>query len=81
MRESVTFQAILEEGRQEGQFRGKQELLKRLIRRKFGALPPTVATQLENLSSAQLDELGEALLDMQSTSDLEGWLGQKVNSP
>ncbi len=84
MRESVTFQAILEEGRQEGlqrgEFRGKQELLKRLIRRKFGALPPTVVTQLENLSSAQLDELGEAILDMQSTSDLEGWLGQKVNS-
>ncbi len=93
MRESVTFQAILQEGRQvgiqegrqvgiqegrqeglqTGQIQGKREMLQRLLTRKFGTLPPQISIQVECLTMPQLEDLAEAILDMQSLTDLEQW--------
>ncbi len=53
---------------------GKEELVMRQIRRRLGAVPAEAATRLSLLSAEQLDELGEALLDFETTADLEAWL-------
>ncbi|MDB9306602.1 Rpn family recombination-promoting nuclease/putative transposase [Nodularia spumigena CS-591/12] len=81
MRESVIYQEILEEGEQKGEQRGRLEgeqrertLVLRLLARKVGELSPNIHKQLQTLSLEQLENLGEALLDFSSVSDLENWL-------
>ncbi|KZL48113.1 hypothetical protein A2T98_19555 [Nodularia spumigena CENA596] len=83
MRESVIYQEILEEGEQKGEQRGRLEgeqrertLVLRLLARKVGELSSNIREQLQTLSLEQLENLGEALLDFTSVSDLENWLAQ-----
>jgi len=87
MRESVTFQAILEEGeqqgpqrgRQEGELQGKRQTVLRLLTHKFGTLETKTWTVVEQLSVTQLEDLAEAILDMTSLQDLEQWLADVVD--
>ncbi|MCU0548708.1 MAG: DUF4351 domain-containing protein [Leptolyngbya sp. Prado105] len=64
----------LQQGRQEGRQEGKFELVERLLTRKVGELSPDVRSRIAGLSIAQLNELGEALLDFSSADDLAQWL-------
>jgi hypothetical protein len=57
-----------------GLMQGKEELVVRLIRRRFGSVSDSTTAHLDKLSAEQLDELGEALFDFSSPSDLEQWL-------
>ncbi len=57
-------------GRQEGQ----QELIMRLLVRRFGTVEPEIQTRIRRLSIDQLENLGEAILDFTITSDLITWL-------
>ncbi len=61
-----------------GERRGKQEharsLVIRLLGRQIGILPMETRFQVEQLSVAQLDALGEALLDFEELADLTDWL-------
>lgn len=83
MRESTMYQSILREGRAEGLEQGLiqgrtvegRELVLKLLTRKLGSLSPEVITKVSALSLEQLENLGEALLDFTSVSDLESWLG------
>ena len=85
MRESVTYQEILEEGRLEGEIKGeikgrKQALLTiilRLLTRKFGNLPPKLHTRIARLQIPRLESLAEAILDFESIADLELWFSKK----
>jgi predicted transposase YdaD len=72
MRESVIYQEILQEGRQEGE----RSLVLRLLARKVGTLPQEVRSRVENLPLEQLENLGEALLNFSSISDLQAWLDE-----
>ncbi len=85
MRESVIYQEILREGRQEGRHEGRQEgersLVLRLLTRKVGELSQELRDRLNNLSSEQLENLGEALLDFQAMDNLETWLNQANIKP
>jgi predicted transposase/invertase (TIGR01784 family) len=62
--------------RQEGRHEGKEELVARLIRRRFGDVPSQTSERLDKLSSDQLNELGEALFDFKTPADLEIWFSQ-----
>ena len=73
MRESVIYQDILEEGRQEGE----RALILRLLTRRVGALSAALRSRIETLSLEQLENLGEALLDFSSLSHLEAWLAEQ----
>jgi predicted transposase YdaD len=85
MRESVTYQQILREGRQEGIKEGRQEGIKegelaliiRQLTRRFGIIDPQLAQRLQLLSSPQLEDLAEVLLDFSQVSDLIIWLEQQ----
>ncbi|MFO0048550.1 MAG: DUF4351 domain-containing protein, partial [Pseudanabaena sp.] len=81
MRESVTYQAILREGRQEGRKEGRKEglvaIVLRLLTHKFGTLPPKLHTRITRLHIPRLESLAEAILDFQSLADLELWFSKK----
>ena len=53
----------LREGRQEGRQEGEAYLLKRLLIRRFGNLPPVIQTRLAQASISQLDTWSERILD------------------
>ena len=60
----------MEAGRQEGEL----AVVLRLLTQRLGAVEPEVRSQLQQLSSTQLEELAEALLDFSTTEDLASWL-------
>jgi phage terminase Nu1 subunit (DNA packaging protein) len=55
---------------------GQERIIARLIKKRFGSIPPEVAERLDTLSANELDELGEELLDFTSPADLESWLAR-----
>jgi hypothetical protein len=63
-----------QKGLQQGLHDGKEGIVSRLIKKRFGAVSPEVEERLDTLSADELDELGEALLDFRSVADLETWL-------
>ena len=78
MRESPLYQEILQEGVQQGIQQGIQQgevtLTLRLLTRRLGSVPPQLRSQIQQLSTTQVEDLGEALLDFSSTQDLVDWL-------
>jgi hypothetical protein len=64
----------IRQGQAEGSQREAQSFALRLLRRKFGEISPDVETQTRKLSVAQLEELGEALLDFSTIADVTRWL-------
>jgi predicted transposase/invertase (TIGR01784 family) len=80
MRESVIYQDILQEGEQRGEQRGLRQgelnLVLKLLKRKFGNIPTKLQKIVQSLSIAQLEDLGEALLDFATLDDLSSWLRQ-----
>ena len=55
----MIYQEILQQGRQEGE----ASLILRQLSRRLGQLTPELHLQIQALSVAQLEGLGEALLD------------------
>jgi predicted transposase YdaD len=74
MRESVIYQEIKAEGRAEGKAEGEVLLVLRQLRKRFGQVPLNLEKRIQGLSISQLEDLGEALLDFQTTAELVGWL-------
>lgn len=66
LRETRVYREIKEEG--------EKSLVLRLLAKKVGELPQEARSQVESLSLEQLENLGEALLDFTSMSDLNAWL-------
>jgi predicted transposase YdaD len=74
MQESVIYQDILQKGEQRGLQKGEVVVLLRLLNRRFGVLASEIEQQIQALSTAQLEELAEVLLDFSSSTDLINWL-------
>ena len=70
LKQTRVYQEALEEGRQE---KGVTIVL-RLLDRQLGQVAPDVLSQIQQLSTIQLEELREALLDFDSAQDLTDWL-------
>ncbi|MBD0361822.1 MAG: Rpn family recombination-promoting nuclease/putative transposase [Coleofasciculus sp. C3-bin4] len=68
-----------QEGRQEGNKKGKLELVVRLLERRVGEIAPDIQSRIRRLSIEQLENLGEAVLDFTSASDLTDWLQGQNN--
>ncbi|GAB1543752.1 DUF4351 domain-containing protein [Scytonema sp. NUACC21] len=74
MQESVIYQDILQKGEQKGRQKEALELVIRLLKRRLNVIEPEIQQAIGQLSVTQLEELGEALLDFASVSDLSNWL-------
>ena len=74
--EQIAEQRGRQEGELIGEARGEARMIMRLLNRRLGSVPTGVSAQIQQLTIPQLEELGEALLDLTSLADLEGWLSQ-----
>ena len=78
MRESVIYQEIEQEVSRKALQQGKQEeaasLVLRLLARRVGQISLESQSLILQLPLAQLEDLGEALLDFNSMQDLTDWL-------
>jgi hypothetical protein len=63
-----------QEGWQKGQQEGKFSLLQIILAQKLGTISPELSYKLHQLSSEQLDQLGVALLNINSLQELQAWL-------
>lgn len=64
------YQDVLQEGKQEGE----GHLIVRQLMRRCGLITPEQKRQILALPLADLERLGEALLDFSGAADLEAWL-------
>lgn len=67
-------QATQQRGIEQGIEQGERSLVLRQLTRRFEPLPEAARSQVEDLSIADLELLGEALLDFVNLRDLETWL-------
>jgi len=71
----------MEEGIQQGLQQGMQQeaatLVLRQLNRRFGRVTPQLQERIQNLSTTELEDLAEALLDFTNIADVEAWLGNK----
>lgn len=82
LRQTKVYQEAKQEGRQEGRQEGEQrgkimalrEILYRQIACKFGSVPDSTSTKLEQLSLEQLGVVAEAIIDVSSLEELENLL-------
>ncbi len=70
LRESPWYQEI----ELTGALREAQALIHRQLMRRIGEVAPDLQAQVQALSLAQLEALGEALLDFSEPADLVNWL-------
>jgi predicted transposase YdaD len=63
-------------GLQEGRSEEGRSFVLRLLNRHVETIAPELKTKIEALTIEQLEDLGEALLDFSSVTDLEAWLAQ-----
>ena len=71
---------VYQEAKQEGEQEGEKNLLLRQLSKRFGKLGDVYITSINSLTIAQLEDLGEALLDFGEISDLEQWLKSHTES-
>ena len=68
----------MEQGIEQGIEQGKQaealSLVLRMLPKRLGSLEPHIEGRVATLSVEQLEELAEALLDFNSSSDFAVWL-------
>jgi predicted transposase YdaD len=77
LRQTKVFQEALQEGEEKGRQEGlmqERSLIFRQLARRIGNVSPELRSQVEALSLAQIEALGEALLDFEELSDLVDWL-------
>jgi hypothetical protein len=74
MRLAPLYQQEQELARQEGLQQGEQLLIIRQLNCRIGTMDSSLIQQVQKLPVAQLEELGEALLDFTSVTDLQTWL-------
>jgi Domain of unknown function (DUF4351) len=55
---------------------GDRALILRLLTRRIGELTPDMQQKIQSLSLAQIEALGEELLDFTGVDDLVGWLSE-----
>jgi predicted transposase/invertase (TIGR01784 family) len=80
MRESVIYQEILEEGREEGKQEEALAYTMRLLTRRIGVVEPELEAQIRELTTQELEDLGEALLDFSEPADITVWLESRQES-
>ena len=78
-------QEVKEEVKQEAKEEVRQEealaLIVRLLSRRVAPLKPGLRERIQRLSTVQLENLAEALLDISGEADLVAWLRQATNQP
>jgi predicted transposase YdaD len=78
-REKEDVMEIVTSWMEEGLQKGQRVLVLRQLRKRLGGLDEATEARIEAMSTEQLEELGEALLDFSGPDDLAGWLDAHSN--
>ena len=65
-----------ERGRQEGFLEGLRHALLHHMSHRIGEVPSDIVKKLDELAEPELYHLGDALFDLTTYADVEGWLTQ-----
>jgi hypothetical protein len=57
--------------------KGEQKIIQRQLKRRFDNINPTLETRINTLSLEQIENLADAIFDLQSLEDLTNWLNQQ----
>ncbi|MBD2774295.1 DUF4351 domain-containing protein [Iningainema tapete] len=76
MQESVIYQDILQKGNKQGE----ERVIILLLNRRFNPIDESLIERVRGLSTEQLENLAQALLDFTEVADLEKWLNQQENN-
>ncbi|MFM7601358.1 MAG: Rpn family recombination-promoting nuclease/putative transposase [Pseudanabaena sp.] len=68
----------LQIGEQRGLVKGQSAMLQRQLTRKFGKVSPSLKSKIAKLSVAQLEDLAEAIFDLQTSADLSAWIKKQL---
>ncbi len=60
----------LQQGRQEGRKEASQSILRRLLERRFGALPEWASNRVAETSAAELEEISVRIFDVDGLEQL-----------
>ncbi len=74
MRLAPLYQQDREQAVQEGVQQEALKLVIRLLQRRFGEIPQNLEETIRNLPVERLEDLGLALLDFDTLTDLDNWL-------
>ncbi len=77
MQESVIYQDIIQKKMQKGKQEGVLGMVTRQLTRRFGTIDENLQQRIEQLPTTQLEDLGEALLDFSSVTNLVNWLRER----
>ncbi|MFM7885811.1 MAG: DUF4351 domain-containing protein, partial [Pseudanabaena sp.] len=85
LKQTRVYQEAREEGEQRGfklgekrgLVKGQSTMLLRMLSRKFGQITPNLRGKVNKLSAKQLENLAEALFDLETIADLNNWLKNK----
>jgi len=66
----------IEQGMEKGMEKEAKSLVVRLLNKKFEYLDDRIKTQIEKLKINEVENLGEALMDMSKIEDLENWFSK-----
>lgn len=78
--ESPLYQEIQMEGAAIGRREESQKLLSKMLTRKFGVLPESVAASLQKISLEDAESLAEDIFDLETIADLEKWFDSRVQN-
>lgn len=67
----------MEKGIEQGIEQGEQKIIKRQLKRRFNNINPALESRITSLSSEQIENLADAIFDLQSLDDLTNWLEQQ----
>jgi hypothetical protein len=70
----------MQQGAQQGAQQEARLLVLRLLNRRVGIVPEDLEAQISSLALDELENLGDALLDFASLSDLQLWIRSHVSS-
>jgi predicted transposase YdaD len=76
LQQTRVYQDAKAEGELIGEARGEVRMVLRQLNRRLGSVPDRVSAQIQQLTVPQLEDFGEALLDLTNLADVEMWLDQ-----
>jgi len=74
----MRLEPLYQQDRERAKQEGEQDLIIRLLNRRFGEIDASLIEQIRGLSIERLEGLVEALLDFSVVADLEAWLNQQA---
>jgi predicted transposase YdaD len=76
----TTLSQVYLEWEQQTKQQGERSLILRQLARRVGEVPEEMRSQISQLSTDQLEQLGEALLDFSTSADLKAWLANSTET-